>query len=146
MWVVTHPRWFDPLALLLVMCGGAAGVAARAALILAVPEPAPALVVPGLTLAVNLLGSFLLGVVVASLGERHPRWRVFLGTGVMGGFTTYSAFAVQSVTTAGAAPVVGLALIAVSVFGGVVAAAFGLVMGRRFAPSAGAEPAPGDAE
>ncbi|WP_231902739.1 fluoride efflux transporter FluC [Microbacterium sp. TNHR37B] len=143
---MTHPRWFDPLALLLVVCGGAAGVAARAALTLAVPEHAPALVVPGVTLAVNLLGSFLLGVVVASLTERHPRWRLFLGTGVMGGFTTYSAFAVQAVSTAGAAPVVGLALVAVSVLGGVIAAAWGLVVGRRFASPAGAAPAPGDAE
>ena len=46
------------------------------------------------TVVINLLGSFLL-VVVMSLGGRGvigPDTRVILATGVMGGFTTYSAF------------------------------------------------------
>jgi CrcB protein len=45
---------------------------------------------------VNVIGSFLLGVVTAvSLGPTpllSPTTRLVLGTGVMGGFTTYSAF------------------------------------------------------
>ncbi len=123
----------SPAALALVVVGGAVGVALRSLIVVpfaAAPHP---LVVPGATLAINLLGSFLLGVIVGALADRHPRARLFLGTGVMGGFTTYSAFAVQSVTVSSASPYVGLALIAVSVFGGVVAAGIGLGAGRRVA-------------
>ena len=47
------------------------------------------------TLAVNVIGSFLLGVIMqAGLDTTllSPTARVVLGTGVMGGFTTYSTF------------------------------------------------------
>lgn len=131
--VMARARWFSPTALLLVIAGGALGVAARALLTVPLTGHTHPLVVPGIILGVNLLGSLLLGVVIGRLDDRHPLARLFLGTGVMGGFTTYSAFAVQSVTVSTAAPLVGLALIAVSVFGGVVAAAAGLALGRRVA-------------
>lgn len=132
-------RWFSPVGLVLVVVGGAVGVALRALVVVPLtaatggPGGIHPLIVPAVTLAINLLGSLLLGVIIGGLGERHPRGRLFLGTGVMGGFTTYSAFAVQSVTTFTASPFVGLALMAVSVFGGVLAAGVGLVLGRRIA-------------
>jgi CrcB protein len=130
---VTSSRWFSPVALVLVIVGGAAGVAARAAIVVPLSTGTHPLVVPAATLGINLVGSLLLGVIVGWLDDRRPRLRLFLGTGVMGGFTTYSAFAVHTVTTAGAAPVVGLALAAVSIFGGVAAAVAGLAIGRRIA-------------
>ena len=46
------------------------------------------------TLGVNILGCFIIGIVFA-LSERtsmHPEWRLFLATGICGGFTTFSAF------------------------------------------------------
>jgi CrcB protein len=46
------------------------------------------------TLAVNVLGSFLLGLLSALALGAHPI--ALLGTGFCGGFTTYSAFAVQT--------------------------------------------------
>lgn len=52
------------------------------------------------TFAVNLLGCFLIGLVVAQLTARglaESRWRPVLTTGFLGGFTTYSAFALESV-------------------------------------------------
>ncbi|RLK52332.1 fluoride efflux transporter FluC [Microbacterium telephonicum] len=125
--------WFSPGALLLVMLGGAVGVAARAVVTVplgVLPHP---LVVPAATLAINLAGSLLLGVVVGAFDDQRPRLRAFLGTGVLGGFTTYSAFAVQSVTVGAAAPLVGLALMAVSLLGGVLCAGVGLHLGRRLA-------------
>lgn len=131
--------WFSPAGLAVVILGGAVGVALRAAIVMPLtaatggPDGIHPLVVPAVTLAVNVLGSFLLGVVVGALGDRHPSGRLFLGTGVMGGFTTYSAFAVQSVTTFTASPFVGLALMAASVFAGVIAAGIGLVLGGRAA-------------
>ena len=113
------------------MAGGAVGVSARAAITLPLEAVGSPLVVPAATVAINLLGSLLLGVLVGVLGDRMPRLRAFAGTGVLGGFTTYSAFAVHAVTTSSAAPVVGLVLVVVSVFGGALAAAAGLGLGSR---------------
>lgn len=88
-------------AMLLVALGGAAGSAGRAAVGLAWPgSPVCA------TLLVNVLGAFLLGALVAVLDSPHSvderrlrrglRVRLLLGTGFCGGFTTYSAVAVQT--------------------------------------------------
>lgn len=122
---------FSWVTLVVVVLGGALGVAVRAALVLPWgPETHP-LVLPAITMLVNLVGSFLIGLVAGRLDDRRPRLRAFLGTGVLGGFTTYSAFAVQTVQLFGAAPVMGLLLAALSVLGGVAAAAWGLVLGRR---------------
>ena len=54
------------------------------------------------TLAVNVVGSFLMGVVVAWLAFRSEAgWnqplRLFLTTGILGGFTTFSAFSLDTV-------------------------------------------------
>jgi CrcB protein len=46
------------------------------------------------TLAVNLAGSFVLGVLVGAAVEGH--WLALLGTGFCGGLTTYSSFMVQT--------------------------------------------------
>lgn len=116
--------------LAVVIVGGMAGVAARAAIVLPFAPDAHPLAVPATTLGINLLGSFLLGALVGRLGPRRPLLRAFAGTGVLGGFTTYSAFAVQTVETFAAAPLVGVALALVSVVGGVAAAGVGLRVGR----------------
>lgn len=47
------------------------------------------------TLAVNVVGCFAIGVVLFAsddLGTIGPRWRAFLAVGILGGFTTFSAF------------------------------------------------------
>lgn len=52
------------------------------------------------TLVVNLLGSFLIGVLAVLLGERYvvsPSLRLFLLIGVLGGFTTFSTFSHETV-------------------------------------------------
>lgn len=143
---MTSAKWFSPAALVLVIVGGAFGVAARAVLVVPLSGATHPLVVPAVTLGINVVGSLLLGLVIGWLGDRHPLARLFLGTGVIGGFTTYSAFAVQSVTTSSAAPLVGLALIALSLFGGAVGAALGLGAGRRLAGAGASEPRVEDAE
>lgn len=50
---------------------------------------------PYATLFVNILGSILIGMVmgIASKQEGFANWRLFLATGICGGFTTFSAFA-----------------------------------------------------
>lgn len=140
-------RWFSPAALVVVILGGMIGVAIRAVIVLPLGSAGlHPLVIPAVTLAINLLGSMLLGVIVGWLADRHPIGRLFLGTGVMGGFTTYSAFAVQALTTSAALPLVGIVLIALSVFGGVFLAVVGLAIGRRLADRPDEIERPEDAE
>ncbi len=54
---------------------------------------------PYATLTVNILGSFLMGVLVAVLTAKGGmRFAPFLMTGILGGFTTFSAFSLDAVT------------------------------------------------
>jgi CrcB protein len=117
----------------LVVLGGALGATGRAALILPIKADAPALALPMTTLVINVVGSLVLGVVVGVLGSGSPRLRAFLGTGILGGFTTYSAFAVQVVRAADGRAPLALALAVASLLLGVAAALAGLLIGRRFA-------------
>ncbi len=53
---------------------------------------------PWQTLAVNVVGSFLMGIVYVVVSERlggSPEWRTFLATGILGGLTTFSAFSLD---------------------------------------------------
>ena len=54
---------------------------------------------PVATLSINVFGSFLMGLVVAWFafrGEGGQEWRLFLTTGVLGGYTTFSAFSLET--------------------------------------------------
>mgnify|MGYP006999172780 CR=1 FL=1 len=64
--------WFSPAALVLVIVGGAVGVAARALLVvpLTVGSAVHPLAVPAVTLGINLVGSLLLGVIILFEGVR----------------------------------------------------------------------------
>jgi CrcB protein len=106
-----------PSSLALVWLGGTAGTAARYLTGRAVPQ---LLGVPMATLAVNLVGAFALGVLLEGLVRRgstvgaatpstpasgsstrgQRRLRLLLGTGFLGGFTTYSALSVDTVLLA----------------------------------------------
>lgn len=84
--------------LVLVALGGSIGAALRHGVAVGLPSAEVG------TLVVNVVGSFLLGLVLAVTGGRDgfsPGLRLFVGTGVLSSFTTYSAFAVQ---TAGLSP------------------------------------------
>ncbi len=55
---------------------------------------------PSGTFVVNVLGCFAVGCITALLwrhASADPAWRLFLVTGVLGGFTTYSAFGLETV-------------------------------------------------
>jgi len=121
--------------LLLVMVGGAIGSGAR----YGVGRVALALLGPGYpwgTLAVNLIGGFAMGM-LAGLVSRlasAEEWRLLIGVGLLGGFTTFSAFSLEMVNmiergTPGTAA--GYALI--SVAGSIAALFAGLALARGFA-------------
>lgn len=77
-----------------VAAGGAAGAVLRWAVGVAVPDGGA---LPWATLAVNVLGAFLLGLLAGSaLVRRRPVLGAALGPGLLGGFTTFSAYAAQS--------------------------------------------------
>ena len=85
------------LSFLWVALGGAIGSALRFGVNLA----APRLLgneFPWATFTVNIVGSFLMGLFTAVLAEKfadQPDLRLFLTTGVLGGFTTFSAFSLD---------------------------------------------------
>ncbi len=121
------------MAYLLAALGGALGALSRWAVAEALPREDGGW--PWATLVVNLTGCLLIGVLTGALAGRSPEpaWaRPFLAVGVLGGYTTYSAFAVEVVglTDAGRlAPAVGYLL--ASVAGGVLAVAAGVRAARR---------------
>ena len=53
---------------------------------------------PWSTFIVNVVGSFSMGVVMAALSGGSTEWRTFLATGILGGFTTFSAFSFDAWT------------------------------------------------
>lgn len=118
----------SPRRLLLVILGGMLGTAARLALTLLIPDAAG---IPIAIIAVNVVGALLIGVLAARmphdrLGERGRDLRVFLGTGILGGFTTYSAFAVGSVQLWTDAPMLAALYALASLLLGVLAAHLGM--------------------
>jgi CrcB protein len=81
----------------LVFVGGGLGAAARHGVNrLALAWFGPSF--PWGTLAVNVAGSFLMGLLASSLVDTSSQVRLFLATGVLGGFTTFSAFSLDALT------------------------------------------------
>ena len=87
---------------------------------------------PFATLTVNLVGSLLLGFLVGWLGDRvAPGLRLALFTGLLGGFTTFSTFSLESaILVRSGHTASGLGYIVLSVAAGVALAAVGLVAGE----------------
>ncbi|MCW2697547.1 MAG: Camphor resistance CrcB protein [Modestobacter sp.] len=122
----------DVIGYLAAAVGGAVGALGRWGLGTVLPSPAGTW--PTATLTVNLTGCLLIGVLLAVLPARAPahRWlRPFLATGVLGGWTTYSTFAVDVVHLAEAGAWGAAAgYVVASVVGGVLAVAAGLTLTR----------------
>jgi CrcB protein len=95
-----RPLHFRLDALLLVFVGGFVGTIARYGV--AVQEPTTTGHWPTGTLAVNLVGAFVLGALLEGLARSGPdagarqRARLLLGTGFCGALTTYSTLAVEA--------------------------------------------------
>ena len=122
--------------LLLVMLGGAFGAGARhlfgrATLSAWGPN------YPWGTLGVNLLGGLLMGVLagtLARIGEGGESWRLLLGVGVLGGFTTFSAFSLDAINMMQRGDwSMALGYVLASVIGSLLALVAGLSLTRAIA-------------
>jgi CrcB protein len=134
-----HPRplplYLRPRYVAIVFVGGAVGTTARYLVGLFVPVVAN---LPLATLSVNLVGAFLLGLLLEGLARRGPdhgsrlNLRLLLGTGFMGGFTTYSSFAVETTELLGTGHVwLGIGYALLTVIAGFFAAMFGVWLAAR---------------
>ena len=118
---------------LAVAIGGALGASARYGLDTLIEQRSFA-VFPWSTFTINLTGCFAIGIVVAALVDRHhlPAWvRAGLVVGVLGGYTTFSTFAQESLDLVEARnAAVALAYVLGSVVAGVAAVYAGTLLGR----------------
>lgn len=119
---------------LAVAVGGALGAMSRYA-VAAYMVPVSADRFPWGTLAVNVLGCFLVGIVYVVTVEKgllNPEWRLLLMTGFLGAFTTFSAFALESVQLWQYGQMLNAMIyVAVSVFACVTAAGVALALSSR---------------
>jgi CrcB protein len=110
---------------LLAALGGALGALVRAGLGALVHSP-------WTTLGINVTGCLVIGVVLVFLARpAAPPWvRPFVVTGVLGGYTTYSTFAVD-VVVLWSRPLVATAYLLASVVGCLAAVVAGRLLGAR---------------
>jgi CrcB protein len=119
---------------LLLFVGGGLGASLRFALATWVDQRMP-VAFPWGTLAVNALGCFAIGAIATYADEHHvlsPGARLFLVAGVLGGFTTFSTFGLETWELVEArAPWLALANAFGSVGVGLVAVSLGVVVARE---------------
>lgn len=116
-----------------VAAGGALGALVR--WFLETAYPAAPDTFPTTTFVINVVGCLLMGVLVVLVTEArdtHPAVRPFLGVGVLGGFTTFSTYAVEAhqLLTDGHLATAGLYL-GLTVVTALLAVVLGLVLARR---------------
>src|SRR3954451_23534003 len=128
-------RPLDPALLGVVAAGGVLGAEARFALERAGTSPAAGW--PLATWVINVAGSLLIGVLVVVVTEvltAHRLVRPFLGTGVLGGFTTFSTAMVEAVALQQAGePLLALGYLVGTALSALLAAALGVAATRRLA-------------
>jgi len=142
--VTAHLSWTD---IGIVAAGGAVGTGLRYLITLSmstllratrsIPTWAG---IPLATVGINVVGAFLLGVLLELLTRHGPdtgwsrRARLGLGTGSLGGFTTYSALATETVTLGLIHPGLAIGYALGTVFIGAVATTAGIWLARRQLP------------
>ncbi len=85
------------------------------------------------TAAINVVGCFVIGLLAGLLvSERialRAHWREFVFVGLLGGFTTFSAFGLETLTLSRTAPAQAAINVAIQVVGGLAAAWVGYQVG-----------------
>jgi fluoride exporter len=120
-----------------VAVGGALGSVARHAVNRVVPQEWPLLRLPVATLIVNIVGCWAIGVLagLVATGRLPMRatWREFVFVGILGGFTTFSTFGLDTITLVRSGDTSQAVLnILLQVVCGLAAVHFGLVVVERF--------------
>ncbi|WP_265522812.1 fluoride efflux transporter FluC [Oerskovia flava] len=130
-----RPAHLDLSLVALVALGGALGSAARFGL---TEVWAPVGGLPVATLTANVAGAFLLGALLETLARRGAetprarRVRLGLGTGVLGGFTTFSSLALEAERLlAGSQVLLSLGYAVGSLVLGLAACLGGILLARR---------------
>ena len=107
----SRPLHLSPANIALVAAGGAIGTALRYLITLIWPA---AWAAPLGILAINVIGAYVLGLLLELLIARGPdvgrrrALRLGVGTGVLGGFTTYSTLALDTTVLMATHPTLGL--------------------------------------
>lgn len=124
-----------PRALALVALGGALGSTARYAAQLLM-QSRYGVLFPWGTLSVNLAGAALMGLLAGLLNGRAPEAALFFGTGVLGGFTTYSAFNQEALLLLARGEVArGALYLAATVVGALAVGGAAFALGRALSPA-----------
>lgn len=130
-----HLRW---RYIGLVAAGGAIGTGIRAGLSAVIPTPGG---IPVGIFLINITGAFFLGALLESLARRGsdegPRrhLRLFLGTGVAGGYTTYSSLADDGALLLSSQPAIGLLYVLATVLLGALATYAGIRVAAALSPA-----------
>jgi len=89
---------------------------------------------PWATLAVNVVGSLAMGVLAGALarhGDANEHWRLLIGVGLLGGFTTFSSFSLEMMLLVERGqPALAFVYAAVSLLAGLTALYVGLIIMR----------------
>lgn len=124
-------------ATMMVFAGGGMGAVLRHQLGRAMSGwlgPSVVSAFPWATLAVNVSGSLVMGLLagwLAKYGSGGEHWRLFLGVGLLGGFTTFSAFSLElMLLIERGQPGTAFAYAAVSVLAGLTGLYMGLIAMR----------------
>ncbi|CCQ13592.1 Protein crcB homolog [Rhodococcus sp. AW25M09] len=132
----SRPLHIQPAAIAAVALGGLVGTGIRYGAESAFPTGSGSF--PFTTLLINLTGAFVLGMLLERLVLSGPddgwrrRIRLCVGTGVLGSYTTYSSFALETVELLRDHRVVAAGVyMAVSVIIGTIAAGAGIVLAQR---------------
>ncbi len=124
--------------LLLVFLGGGAGSVLRYAVGRAAANLLPSAFLWG-TLAVNVVGSFAAGFLIGWLAIRQPAQssglHLLLMTGFLGGFTTFSAFSVETMSLAARSQATAAMYVVATLALTLGAAGAGLWLSRSFVPA-----------
>jgi CrcB protein len=131
----TRPAHLRPGYLALVALGGAVGTGLREAIVLMTPALGQ---FPIAIFGINVVGAFLLGALLELLALRGPdegrrrQVRLLVGTGVLGGFTTYSSFATDTARLlAGGTAGIGILYAFLTLMAGALATWAGIAVGMR---------------
>jgi CrcB protein len=126
---------------IVVAAGGALGCVARHGMNRIVHHAWPLLRFPLSTLAVNVLGCCVIGVLAGLVAtgrlSMRTNWREFVFVGVLGGFTTFSTFGLDTIALIRSGDSDQAVLnVVLQVIGGVAAVYLGLAMVERFGVAA----------